>query len=244
MAEASPVRGPLPGAVEPGTKPWSGGGREELADAVRRLMVLTVTAAAPPEVLTEAARRAGMLADELEPHVPAAGVEPVARFADHPDSPREAHTLSAAMPFDVVIGSCNPVALPLTVEFDPPKAVARATFTPVYEGAPGCVHGAVLAGAFDIVLTAANIIADGAGPTVQPVHPVPEADSDRPAGGVRGLGHRADRPAHLQPGSVDPGRCGDRRSPRGVRHHGPVADPRHAPPGRHHRCRGRRIPVG
>jgi acyl-CoA thioesterase FadM len=70
------------------------------------------------------------------------------------------------MPFDMVIGSCNPVALPLTVEFDPPRAVGHAVFTAPYEGAPGCVHGAVLAGAFDIMLTAANVIANGAGPTV------------------------------------------------------------------------------
>jgi acyl-coenzyme A thioesterase PaaI-like protein len=160
------VATPSPDPAGPVAKPWSGGGREELADAVRRLMALTVTAAAPPEVLIEAARVAGRLADELEPHVPVAGVVPVARFAEKSVPPDEAHTLSQAMPFDVVIGSCNPVALPLTVEFDPPRAIARATFTPIYEGAPGCVHGAVLAGAFDIVLTAANIIVDGAGPTV------------------------------------------------------------------------------
>jgi acyl-coenzyme A thioesterase PaaI-like protein len=166
MPESSPGSGPSTDPTGPATRPWSGGGREELADAVRRLMALTVTAAAPPEVLAEAARRAGMVADELEPHVPVAGVEPVARFADRSVPPGQAHSLSGAMPFDVVIGSCNPVALPLTVEFDPPKAIGRATFTPIYEGAPGCVHGAVLAGAFDMVLTAANIIADGAGPTV------------------------------------------------------------------------------
>ena len=164
MAEASPVPGPSPDPAV--TKPWSGGGREELADAVRRLMALTVTAAAPPDVLLQAARSVAGLADGLEPHVPRADGDPVARFADRSVPPTEAHTLSEAMPFDVVIGSCNPVAPPLTVEFDPPKAVARATFTAIYEGAPGCVHGAVLAGAFDIVLTAANIIADGAGPTV------------------------------------------------------------------------------
>jgi len=41
--------GPLP------AKPWSGGGREELAAAVRRLTVLTVTATAPPDVLAAAA---------------------------------------------------------------------------------------------------------------------------------------------------------------------------------------------
>ncbi len=161
-----PASGSAPDDAVPATKPWSGGGREELAAAVRRLMALTVTAAAPPEVVREVARRAGELADELEPHVPAAGTEPVPRFADRSVAPAEAHTLAGAMPFDVVIGSCNPVALPVSVEFEPPKAIGRATFTAVYEGAPGCVHGAVLAGAFDIMLTAANIIANGAGPTV------------------------------------------------------------------------------
>jgi acyl-coenzyme A thioesterase PaaI-like protein len=148
------------------TKPWSGGGREELADAVRRLMALTVTAAAPPDVLRDAAARAEALADSLAGHVPEPGAEPRARFADHHDQPQGAAALAAAMPFDVVIGSCNPVALPLTLAFDPPRAIGRATFTATYEGAPGCVHGAVLAGAFDIMLTAANVIADGAGPTV------------------------------------------------------------------------------
>jgi len=114
----------------------------------------------------DAARRAGAVADELDGHVPPAGAEPRERFADHSVQAEEAHTLAAAMPFDVVIGSCNPVALPLTIEFDPPRALGLATFTAPYEGAPGCVHGAVLAGAFDIMLTAANVIADGAGPTV------------------------------------------------------------------------------
>jgi acyl-coenzyme A thioesterase PaaI-like protein len=117
--------------------------------------------------VTHASNRAGSLADELEGHVvPWAGDEPRARFAERSVQADQADLLAAAMPFDVVIGSCNPVALPLTVEFDPPKAIGLATFTAPYEGAPGCVHGAVLAGAFDIMLTAANVIANGAGPTV------------------------------------------------------------------------------
>jgi len=153
-------------AAGPTTKPWSGGGREELADAVRRLTALTVTAAAPPDVLRDVAARAAALADSLAGHVPEPGAVPRARFADRPVTPRGAAALAEAMPFDVVIGTCNPVALPLALAFDPPQAIGRATFTPQYEGAPGCVHGAVLAGAFDIMLTAANVIADGAGPTV------------------------------------------------------------------------------
>ncbi len=70
------------------------------------------------------------------------------------------------MPFDVVIGSCNPVAPPVEVAFDPPKATGRVTFGATYEGAPGCVHGAAIAGAFDIMLTAANVMVGAAGPTV------------------------------------------------------------------------------
>ncbi|MGH9080369.1 MAG: PaaI family thioesterase, partial [Acidimicrobiales bacterium] len=57
-------------------------------------------------------------------------------------------------------------ALPVEVSFEPPLAVGRASFTAPYEGAPGCVHGAVIAGAFDIMLTTANVMAGAAGPTV------------------------------------------------------------------------------
>src|SRR6202035_5282077 len=119
----------------------------------------SVSAAAPPELLADAAKRVAALPAELSRHVPASGPEPTARYADHSVPPDTADTLAAAMPFDMVIGSCNPVALPLTIEFEPPKAIGRAVFTAPYEGAPGCVHGAVLAAAFDIMLTAANVIA-------------------------------------------------------------------------------------
>jgi hypothetical protein len=121
---------------------------------------------AAPSLLADAARQAELLADGLAHFVPEDGPVPITRFSEQPVQPSEAVTLAAAMPFDVIIGSCNPVALPITIEFDPPKAVGRAEFTAPYEGAPGCVHGAVLAGAFDIMLTAANVIARGAGPTV------------------------------------------------------------------------------
>ena len=70
------------------------------------------------------------------------------------------------MPYDVVVGPFNPVALPVVLDFDPPKALGRGIFDVTYEGAPGCVHGAVLAATFDIILTAANAIVGSVGPTV------------------------------------------------------------------------------
>jgi acyl-coenzyme A thioesterase PaaI-like protein len=142
------------------------GGRQELADAVRRLIDLTVTSTVPIDVLGDAARRANALADELERRQHAAGSDAADRAVDHTVVPQGGDVLVASMPFDVVIGPCNPLAPPITIEFDPPKAIGRVVFSDAYEGAPGVVHGAVLAGAFDIILTAANVIADGAGPTV------------------------------------------------------------------------------
>jgi hypothetical protein len=148
-------------------KPWSGGGREELAGAVRRLTTAVVASAASPEMLADAADQANALADGLERYVPSPTAAPSARFADSDPESGQPSTMADAMPFDMVLGTCNPVAPPLTISFDPPKAVGHATFSPQYEGAPGCVHGAALAGAFDIMLTAANFLVNAAGPTVE-----------------------------------------------------------------------------
>ena len=71
------------------------------------------------------------------------------------------------MPFDIVVGGFNPLALPVRLAFEPPRALGYATFTVAYEGAPGCVHGGALAATFDIVFTAANAIAEATGPTVR-----------------------------------------------------------------------------
>ena len=83
------------------------------------------------------------------------------------DLASDATTLERAMPYDMVIGACNPVAPPVRLLFEPPKAIGLVTFGAPYEGAPGCVHGAALSAAFDIVLTAANVVADATGPTVR-----------------------------------------------------------------------------
>jgi acyl-coenzyme A thioesterase PaaI-like protein len=149
----------------PGGKPWSGGGREELAAAVRRLTATVITSTAAPADLRQAADRIAAVADALAEHVPASGGAPRPRYAEVRH--RQPGSMAAEMPFDMIIGSCNPVAPPVTVEFEESRAIGTVTFAPHHEGAPGCVHGAALAGAFDIMLTAANHLADAAGPTVE-----------------------------------------------------------------------------
>jgi hypothetical protein len=82
------------------------------------------------------------------------------------DIPLSEMSMDAAMPYDPVIGRYNPLALPVHIWFEPPMAVGTACFTTPYEGGPGWVHGAAIAATFDIVLTAANHLAEAAGPTV------------------------------------------------------------------------------
>jgi acyl-coenzyme A thioesterase PaaI-like protein len=136
-----------------------------LADAVRRLVLLTVTNTAPADETAELAAQLDDIADRLARHVQ----DPVpARHA--PVTPDHLSMLEGT-PYDPVMGRWHPFALPLElgeVTADPPGATATACFTTPYEGPPGCVHGAVLAGAFDMVLTAANrAVPDAAGPTIE-----------------------------------------------------------------------------
>ena len=130
-------------------------------------MQLTVTSKPPYGAFADATARITDLADALEAEVPEEAEQPVGRFAEESVGSDDLATLTAAMPFDMVVGSCNPVAPPIEIWFDPPKAHGRVVFAPQYEGAPGCVHGAAIAAAFDIILTAANVVADAAGPTVE-----------------------------------------------------------------------------
>jgi acyl-CoA thioesterase FadM len=138
----------------------------ELADTVRRLVDLVVTNAATPDVLDGVISQLRSAADVLSAHIPA---QPLPRFVDPPESlpggPSIA-SMNSAMPYDPVIGRFNPIALPVEISFEPPLAIGTACFTTPYEGGPGWVHGAALAAAFDIVLTAANHINGAAGPTV------------------------------------------------------------------------------
>jgi len=138
----------------------------DLADTVRRLVELVVTNTAPPDVLDAAVAQLRSTADLLAAHVPA---EPVARFIDPPEGLRPDNpgaSMDGAMPYDPVVGRYNPIALPVTISFQPPLAIGTAVFTTPYEGGPGWVHGAALAATFDIVLTAANHLSGAAGPTV------------------------------------------------------------------------------
>ena len=136
----------------------------DLIDAVRRLIAAGVTNRAPAGTTGQVAADLHALASRLEAHVP--DPPPPLTVLTNVGG-RGASGLLDRMAFDVVVGRYNPLALPLQLSFEPPSAFGRGCFSLPYEGPPGCVHGAVIAASFDIVLTAANVIADAAGPTVR-----------------------------------------------------------------------------
>ncbi|HVB92339.1 MAG TPA: hotdog domain-containing protein [Acidimicrobiales bacterium] len=141
----------------------------DLAQVLRRLIRLSVSTAPSAAETAALTARLNEVADELETHLPEV---PLPRFMAPDESPGadsepRDRPLGGLMPFDLVVGGFNPLALPVTLAFAPPKAFGYATFDVGYEGAPGCVHGAALAATFDIILTAANAIAEATGPTVR-----------------------------------------------------------------------------
>jgi hypothetical protein len=130
-----------------------------LTEVVRRLVDLTVTNTADGPETTAITEELARIADRLEAHVP----DPIPRRLYH-EAPEPAQD---NMPYDPVTGRYNPLAIPLELGVENGHAVGRVVFTTPYEGPPGCVHGAVLAGAFDMVLTMANLVEDAAGPTME-----------------------------------------------------------------------------
>jgi hypothetical protein len=129
-----------------------------LTESVRRLIDVTVSIDAAPELLGDAADRIDQLVGELRASVPS---PPPARY------PGGGATLGEFFPYDYVMGKWNPLAAPVHIEWNDPLSIGTVTFGTPYEGPPGCVHGAAIAAAFDQVLNVANLMSGVAGPTAR-----------------------------------------------------------------------------
>ena len=71
------------------------------------------------------------------------------------------------MPYDQIVGRLSPLAPPIEFTWEDGKAIGRVRFATPYEGPPGCVHGGVIAAAFDQAFNIANLMAGSAGPTAR-----------------------------------------------------------------------------
>ena len=134
--------------------------RRRLATAMRAVIDRLVQIDAPEQELAAAA-------DALERYAE--------RLAEHPKSHRyetwaetsPAGDAGAFFDQSPLIGLANPLAPPIRVEADPDgkRVHGHVTFGAAYEGPPGCVHGGVVAAAFDEVLGFANSLSGNPGMT-------------------------------------------------------------------------------
>ncbi len=75
--------------------------------------------------------------------------------------------LDDMFPYDAISGDFNPLSLPMTFAWEPPRAKGFANFSSLYQGPPRCVHGGFIAAYFDQIMTVANAMNQTFGPTVR-----------------------------------------------------------------------------
>ena len=124
-------------------------GAEELAQAVRELMDATVRAQGG-----DLAKAAELVRDAT------------ASLTDLRDAPWVPDGASSS-PYNAVLGTGNPLAAPARLTSRTPEGVTGTVrFGTTYEGAPGLVHGGVLAMVMDQVFGEAGMAAHVAGMTI------------------------------------------------------------------------------
>lgn len=131
-----------------------------MADALRRLTQATVTNTASAERTDSLAAQVEEIADEVQACIPATP-PPRIKHAPEKDMRRYTHA-----PFDPVVGPWNPVAAPVEAYVDGDAGLGVATYGHAHEGPPGLVHGAIIAGAFDMLLALGNSAVSRSGPTL------------------------------------------------------------------------------
>jgi acyl-coenzyme A thioesterase PaaI-like protein len=130
-----------------------------LVAEIRALIRCAVNVRAPAETLRLATEQVAAAARALAAHAPD---PPIPRYPASVGAPAAPSDL---MPYDPVLGPLSPLAPPVVLRWEDGKVVGEVTYTKAYEGPPGCVHGGVIALAFDQVLSMANLQHGTAGPT-------------------------------------------------------------------------------
>ena len=121
-----------------------------LAGALRGLIESSVALTAPLPALTALADAAETMGAQAAGF---AGERPFARYAAPVDG-----DLNTILPWSVISGPYNPLAAPVAMSAENGRAIGAARFGLAYEGPPGGVHGAVVAGVWDQVLAFAAMV--------------------------------------------------------------------------------------
>ena len=124
--------------------------RRRLADHVRAVIDATVMT----DVADADADKAGMFLDEA-----AALLRGASRDGDWSPDNYDISRPHDVLPWSMVIGVANPLAVPLRLTVGESGVVGKATFGWAYQGPPGRVHGAAMASAYDDLLGFASAAA-------------------------------------------------------------------------------------
>jgi len=116
--------------------------KRRLAGALRELISLCVTSDAPQAELDHASALVQSASAALRAYPRRTFGEAYRAGLPEAQKPQFADR-------GTLVGLCNPVAPPLRMHADGELAVADVSFGPAYEGAPGYVHGGIIAAALD-----------------------------------------------------------------------------------------------
>lgn len=117
----------------------------EVGESFRRAIDLLTATPAPPEVLAEVADLVSSVVSKLE------GYGSNRRYEGLAEASGLGHD-RAHFDWSPLLGASNPLAPPLVLDVEGDIVVGRGRFGAAYEGPPGCVHGGLVAAAFDEVL--------------------------------------------------------------------------------------------
>lgn len=127
-----------------------------LVETARAVLHQVRATAAPAEPLQEARRALERAVAVLRPF---AHPGPFGQSSLEGRSPadRDPRDLGGLMPYSPVIGVLNPIAPPIELAFRDGAIHARARFPATWAGPSDCVHGGMIAAAFDELLAGVNV---------------------------------------------------------------------------------------
>lgn len=117
----------------------------EVGESFRRAIDLLTATPAPAEVLAEVAELMSSVVSKLD------GYGSNRRYEGLAEASGLGHE-RAHFDWSPLLGASNPLAPPLVLDVEGEIVVGRGRFGAAYEGPPGCVHGGLVAAAFDEVL--------------------------------------------------------------------------------------------
>lgn len=129
----------------------------EMVQALRQTLEHSATLNADPDTLRALAAQARALNDAMAPHT---GNKVMEHFNAQPGE-----DLNALLPYSPVTGRFHAMAAPVELRREGELLIGDVTLGKIYEGPPGCVHGAWVAAIYDQILAFAGMINGTGGPT-------------------------------------------------------------------------------